>query len=170
MNHLSYRLGYSLRQCLLHFRLILPQVQKAQVATAAGVGAPASVVGTNLGGCEEEWIPKHRLKKTKKSGAVTGDAETSGGEASGEGPRRHKGSKLTPFALCSRVAPRIKLLKHIDKGWSPVFFGLLPSLVCYPCTTHRVTGPSPLGVQASGTVTVKTAGPVKVGLILKLEA
>ena len=107
MGHLSYRLRYSQRWCLLHFPLILSQVQEAQ----------GPVVATNSGGCEEEWVLEHHSKKTKKGDAVTSDAETSGGEASGkEGPRRRKESKLTPFALCSWTVLRAKLLQRIDKG------------------------------------------------------
>jgi len=76
------------------FLSFLPKSKKPKVAAAAGINAPVPVAATNSGGYEEEWIPEHHLKKTKKSGAVTSDAETSGGEASGkEGPRRRKGRK-----------------------------------------------------------------------------
>jgi len=67
--------------------------KKPKVTAPQEAGAPAAVTATSSGGYEEEWIPEHHLKKTKK-GTVTSDAETSGGEASGkEGPRRRKGRR-----------------------------------------------------------------------------
>jgi len=76
------------------FLSFFPKSKKPKVIAAAGIGAPVPVAATNSGGYEEEWIPEHHLKKTKKTGAVTSDAETSGGEVSGkEGPRRRKGRK-----------------------------------------------------------------------------
>lgn len=71
-----------------------PKPKKARATAPSEVVAPVPVVATSSGGYEEEWIPEHHLKKTKKSGAGTTDAETSGGEASGkEGPRRRRGRK-----------------------------------------------------------------------------
>jgi len=76
------------------FLSFFPKSKKPKVAAPAGISASVPVAATNSGGYEEEWIPEHHLKKTKKSGAVTSDADTSGGEASGkEGPRRRKGRK-----------------------------------------------------------------------------
>ena len=58
------------------------------------IGFPGPIVATSSGGYEEEWIPEHHLKKTKKSGVATSGAETSGGKVSGKGgPRRRKGRK-----------------------------------------------------------------------------
>lgn len=72
----------------------LPKSKKPKVVAPTGASAPVPIAATNSGGYEEEWIPEHHLKKTKKSGALTSDAETSGGEVSGkEGPRRRKGRK-----------------------------------------------------------------------------
>jgi len=71
-----------------------PKSKKPKVVAPAGASAPGPIVATSSGGYEEEWIPEHHLKKTKKSGVATSDAETSGGEVSGkEGPRRRKGRK-----------------------------------------------------------------------------
>jgi len=76
------------------FLSFFPKSKKPKVAAPPAVSAPAGISATNSGGYEEEWIPEHHLKKTKKNGAITSDAETSGGEASGkEGPRRRKGRK-----------------------------------------------------------------------------
>jgi hypothetical protein len=76
------------------FLSFFPKSKKPKTAAVVGISAPVPVAATNSGGYEEEWIPEHHLKKTKKSGAVTSDAETSGGEVSGkEGPRRRKGKK-----------------------------------------------------------------------------
>jgi len=76
------------------FLSFFPKSKKPKVAALAGMSTPVPVSATSSGGYEEEWIPEHHLKKTKKTGAVTSDAETSGGDASGkEGPRRRKGRK-----------------------------------------------------------------------------
>ena len=78
----------------LAFLSYWPKSKKPKVAAPSEVSAPTVIAATSSGGYEEEWIPEHHLKKPKKSGAVTSDAETSGGEASGkEGPRRRKGRK-----------------------------------------------------------------------------
>ena len=71
----------------------LPKPKKQKLTAPPEISAPVAVTATSSGGYEEEWIPEHHLKKTKK-GTITSDAETSGGEASGkEGPRRRKGRK-----------------------------------------------------------------------------
>jgi len=76
------------------FLSFFPKSKKPKVAAPSSVSAPTAIAATNSSGYEEEWIPEHHLKKTKKSGVVTSDAETSGGEVSGkEGPRRRKGRK-----------------------------------------------------------------------------
>ena len=76
------------------FLSFFPKSKKPKVSAAAGIDAPVPLATANSSGYEEEWIPEHHLKKTKKGGAITSDAETSGGEASGrEGPRRRKGRK-----------------------------------------------------------------------------
>lgn len=76
------------------FLSLFPKSKKPRFAAPPDVGAPVAVGATGSGGYEEEWIPEHHLKKTKKTGAITSDVETSGGEASGkEGPRRRKGRK-----------------------------------------------------------------------------
>ncbi|KAF9790430.1 hypothetical protein BJ322DRAFT_1098237 [Thelephora terrestris] len=78
----------------LTFLSYAPKPKRPRVAAPSEIGAAVPVAATSSGGYDEEWIPEHHLKKTKKSGAVTSDAETSGGEASGkEGPRRRKGRK-----------------------------------------------------------------------------
>lgn len=71
-----------------------PRPKRSRVAVPSEGSGPVPVAATSSGGYEEEWIPEHHLKKQKKSGAITSDAETSGGDASGkEGPRRRKGRK-----------------------------------------------------------------------------
>jgi len=72
----------------------IPKPKKARVVASSEANAAVPVAATASGGYEEEWIPEHHLKKTKKSGVVTSDADTSGGEVSGkEGPRRRKGRR-----------------------------------------------------------------------------
>ena len=68
-----------------------PKKRKAAPQVSAPVG---TVTATGAGGYQEEWIPEHHLKKTKKSkapGAASGD-ETSGVESGTEG-RKRKGKK-----------------------------------------------------------------------------
>lgn len=78
----------------LAFLSYFPKPKKSRVAPPPEAGAAVPVAATSSGGYEEEWIPEHHLKKAKKSGVITSDAETSGGEVSGkEGPRRRKGRK-----------------------------------------------------------------------------
>jgi len=78
----------------LTFLSYAPKPKKSRAAPPSEAGAAVPVAATTSGGYEEEWIPEHHLKKTKKSGVITSDADTSGGEASGkEGPRRRKGRK-----------------------------------------------------------------------------
>jgi len=75
------------------FLSFFPKSRRPKVAAPPEVRAPVPITATSSGGYEEEWIPEHHLKKTKK-GNITSDADTSGGEASGkEGPRRRKGRK-----------------------------------------------------------------------------
>jgi len=76
------------------FLSFFPKSKKPKVAAPPEVRAPEAIAATSSGGYEEEWIPAHHLKKAKKSGIITSDAETSGGDTSGrEGPRRRKGRK-----------------------------------------------------------------------------
>ena len=78
----------------LTFLAYFPKSKKPKSAPPPELGAAVPVAATTSGGYEEEWIPEHHLKKTKKSGTVTSDAETSGGDVSGkEGPRRRKGRR-----------------------------------------------------------------------------
>jgi len=78
----------------LTFLSYIPKPKKPRTVAPSEVGAAVPVAATSSGGYEEEWIPEHHLKKTKKSGVITSDADTSGGDVSGkEGPRRRKGRK-----------------------------------------------------------------------------
>ena len=73
----------------------VPQPKKRRTpAVSAPVG---TVTATGAGGYQEEWIPEHHLKKpkqrkTRASGAPSGD-ETSGAELSGTEGRKRKGKK-----------------------------------------------------------------------------
>ena len=73
----------------------VPQPKKKRTpAVSAPVG---TVTATGAGGYQEEWIPEHHLKKpkqrkTRASGAPSGD-EASGAELSGTEGRRRKGKK-----------------------------------------------------------------------------
>jgi len=72
----------------------VPQAKKPRRKQAASdVGTPVTVTATGAGGYQEEWIPEHHLKKSRKAGAVSSDGETSGGEASGKEGRKRKGKK-----------------------------------------------------------------------------
>lgn len=74
---------------------LVPQPKKKKTpAVSAPVG---TVTATGAGGYQEEWIPEHHLKKpkqrkTRASGAPSGD-ETSGTEVSGTEGRKRKGRK-----------------------------------------------------------------------------
>lgn len=70
-----------------------PKKSKRKVAAPSDVSTPVTVTATGAGGYQEEWIPEHHLKKSKKGGAITSDGETSGGEASGKEGRKRKGKK-----------------------------------------------------------------------------
>lgn len=72
----------------------VPQSKKSRSRKAApSVSAPVNVTATGAGGYQEEWIPEHHLKKTKKNtGAASGD-DLSGSELSGTEVRRRKGKK-----------------------------------------------------------------------------
>ncbi|EPT01344.1 hypothetical protein FOMPIDRAFT_1023270 [Fomitopsis schrenkii] len=73
----------------------IPQPKKKRTpAVSAPIG---TVTATSAGGYQEEWIPEHHLKKpkqrkTRASGAPSGD-ETSGAELSGTEGRKRKGKK-----------------------------------------------------------------------------
>ena len=73
---------------------LAPQPKKRK--TVPVVSAPVgTVTATGAGGYQEEWIPEHHLKKSKKakaSGAATSGDETSGIESGTEG-RKRKGKK-----------------------------------------------------------------------------
>ncbi|RDB26386.1 Increased recombination centers protein 22 [Hypsizygus marmoreus] len=76
-----------------------PQSKKSRTKkTAASVSAPVgSVTATGAGGYQEEWIPEHHLKKSKKgasgaTGGLSGD-EVTGSELSGSESRKRKGKK-----------------------------------------------------------------------------
>ncbi|PIL35769.1 hypothetical protein GSI_02499 [Ganoderma sinense ZZ0214-1] len=69
-----------------------PKKRKARPEVSTPVG---TVTATGAGGYEEEWIPEHHLKKSKKaksSGTATSGDEASGVESATEG-RRRKGKK-----------------------------------------------------------------------------
>jgi len=53
------------------YLLYTPKPEKARGAASFEVSAVVLVVATTSRGYEEEWIPEHHLKKTKKSGANT---------------------------------------------------------------------------------------------------
>lgn len=71
------------------YSTLAPQPKKRK--SPQQVSAPVGVVtATGAGGYQEEWIPEHHLKKSKKTkatGAASGD-ETSGIESGTEGKRR----------------------------------------------------------------------------------
>ncbi|KAG6909953.1 hypothetical protein DXG01_014222 [Tephrocybe rancida] len=73
---------------------LVPQPKKKKNA-APSVSAPVgTVTATGAGGYQEEWIPEHHLKKSKKAGlAPTSGDELSGSELSGTEGRRRKGKK-----------------------------------------------------------------------------
>jgi len=80
------------------FLSFVPQQKKARSkrppVPATPVSASGAATGTSL--YEEEWIPEHHLRKTKrKGGAASGTSgdELSGGETSGAEGKRRKGSK-----------------------------------------------------------------------------
>ncbi|KAF8072023.1 hypothetical protein FPV67DRAFT_914300 [Lyophyllum atratum] len=79
----------------------VPQAKKtrSKKTSAPSVSSPVgTVTATGAGGYQEEWIPEHHLRKTKKgaaSGAASGPSEDerSGSELSGTEARRRKGRK-----------------------------------------------------------------------------
>ncbi|KAF8624518.1 hypothetical protein AX15_005830 [Amanita polypyramis BW_CC] len=73
-----------------------PQPKKSRPKAPTQPNTPVSAVATGAGGYEEEWIPVHHLKKTKKqSTTVSGTSadELSGAEASGAEGKKKKGRK-----------------------------------------------------------------------------
>lgn len=52
----------------------------------------STATATGAGGYQEEWIPEHHLKKSKKVALSSGE-ETSGAETSGKEGRKRKGKK-----------------------------------------------------------------------------
>ncbi|KAG6861991.1 hypothetical protein C0995_008178 [Termitomyces sp. Mi166 len=74
----------------------IPQPKKShskKVSPSTAPSATSTAAATSAGGYQEEWIPEHHLKKSKKSsGAAASGDELSGGELSGEG-RKRKGKK-----------------------------------------------------------------------------
>lgn len=73
----------------------VPQSKKPRrkQAVASDVSTPVTATATGAGGYQEEWIPEHHLKKSKKTGVVSSDGETSGGEVSGKEARKRKVKK-----------------------------------------------------------------------------
>jgi len=78
----------------------VPQAKKSRAKKPAApeVSSPVgSVTATGAGGYQEEWIPEHHLRKSKKgaSGAASGPSadELSASEASGTEGRKRKGKK-----------------------------------------------------------------------------
>ncbi|KAI0360081.1 hypothetical protein OH77DRAFT_1394594 [Trametes cingulata] len=75
------------------YTTFVPQPKKRKTPQ---VSAPVgTVTATGAGGYQEEWIPEHHLKKSKKSkasGAAASGDETSGVESGTEG-RKRKGRK-----------------------------------------------------------------------------
>jgi len=73
----------------------VPQSRKlrSKKVTAPSVSSPVGpVTATGASGYQEEWIPEHHLRKSKKGGATSGD-EVSGSELSGAEGRKRKGRK-----------------------------------------------------------------------------
>ncbi|KAF5381976.1 hypothetical protein D9615_004294 [Tricholomella constricta] len=82
---------------LAYFNLV-PQPKKSRSKKTPAVSSPVgAVTATGAGGYQEEWIPEHHLRKTKKgaSGAASGPSgdELSGSEVSGTEGRRRKGKR-----------------------------------------------------------------------------
>jgi len=73
----------------------VPQSKKPRRKQAApsDISTPVTVTATGAGGYQEEWIPEHHLKKSKKAGAASSDGETSGVEVSGKEGRKRKAKK-----------------------------------------------------------------------------
>ncbi|THV02874.1 hypothetical protein K435DRAFT_652693, partial [Dendrothele bispora CBS 962.96] len=71
----------------------VPQPKKTK--RVPPVSAPiGNVTATGAGGYQEEWIPEHHLRKSKKkSGVLSSGDELSGGETSGTEGRKRKGKK-----------------------------------------------------------------------------
>ncbi|KAG6854386.1 hypothetical protein C0991_007377 [Blastosporella zonata] len=80
---------------LVYLNLVPQSKRRYKRATPATVSAPVgTVTATGAGGYQEEWIPEHHLKKSKKGGAgLTSGDEVSGSELSGAEGKRRKGRK-----------------------------------------------------------------------------
>jgi len=75
----------------LAYLTFVPQAKKARSKKPAVSSVPSSVVtATGASGYQEEWIPEHHLKKSKKG---TSADELSGSELSGTEGRKRKGKK-----------------------------------------------------------------------------
>ncbi|KAF8920199.1 hypothetical protein CPB85DRAFT_616851 [Mucidula mucida] len=69
----------------------VPQSKKAK---RADVSAPVgTVTATGAGGYQEEWIPDHHIRKSKKGGALSSGDELSGAETSGAEGKKRKAKK-----------------------------------------------------------------------------
>lgn len=77
------------------FLTFVPQAKKSRSKkAAASVSAPVgAVTATGAGGYQEEWIPEHHLRKSKKGASGLSGDELSGSEISGTEGRRRKGKK-----------------------------------------------------------------------------
>ncbi|KAG5645538.1 hypothetical protein DXG03_005813 [Asterophora parasitica] len=72
---------------------LVPQQKKTRTKKAAPVVSDpvSAATATGASGYQEEWIPEHHLKKSKKG--ATSDNELSGSELSGTEGRKRKGKK-----------------------------------------------------------------------------
>ncbi|KAG6898206.1 hypothetical protein C0992_003318 [Termitomyces sp. T32_za158] len=67
--------------------------KKVSPSSVPSTSGPAATAGSG-GSYQEEWIPEHHLKKTKKSSGVAASGEElSGSELSGTEGRKRKGKK-----------------------------------------------------------------------------
>jgi hypothetical protein len=77
---------------------LLPPPKKTRAKPAPPPGAAGTATASGVKGYEEEWIPKHHLKKSKsgkKQNATSGTSgdELSGAEISGAEGKKRKGRK-----------------------------------------------------------------------------
>lgn len=81
------------------YRTLAPPKKKSKKSPAQVSAPVGTVTATGAGGYQEEWIPEHHIKKTKKkattAGATSGTSgdELSTAELSGTEGRRRKGKK-----------------------------------------------------------------------------